>query len=72
MLFYSHQNPVTVDKVSPSILNVNDKDSRVWSGVEWCGVVWCALYSYTVMNNVPTSLERPFINFFSDLTESVT
>ena len=68
MLFYSHQNSVSVDKVSPSlIVTVNDKYNRgVKSGVVWCGVVWCAVCSFTVMNNVPTSLERPFINFFSD------
>ena len=68
VLFYSHQNSVSVDKVSPSlIVTVNDKYNRgVKSGVVWCGVVWCAVCSFTVMNNVPTSLERPFINFFSD------
>ena len=40
MLFYSHQNSVAVDKVSPSlIVTVNDKYNRgVKSGVVRCGV----------------------------------
>ena len=59
-----------VDKV---ILNVKAiKIAGQQRGLMWCGVLWCVHCIVSVMNNIPTSPERPFINFFYDSTESVT